>query len=436
MKKKYLIPAILVVLMQVALGAFLVFTSFYMDENYYLAVRAKGSSVYNYSIRTPATTSGGADKPTLRRSNTDEGNVTNIIMGNLYSQTVTIGVLNNETTQREITSANHRLDVTLRSMIELSGTDSDKDYILAHLTNENIHLYQSFIIYLTAQDEDGVRNEILGTPHVTTDFTLFGNGNETTETGITPDNEVTGTYLQLKHYDVKGYLSKSGTAMITAKTFIDFDDEWKYQEEFPVQDGTEEQIGVNVSAVSNLSYNPDKLRFTNMTTLPTTPNSTYYYIKESDEASLIYNMKSEILDEYDKVGAPSFNYSQQGINPKNFIDTTQTRLPIQTAATYSATKIKRSDFMNAEKIKYTLKLYKKVDDGTEVKYNEVNNVADYIDLTAADSVFIKIHDGVTPAFADGAKMTKTGNNMLVYMADIDQSAFTRQENQRIYKRKT
>ncbi len=38
MKKKYLIPAILVVLMQVALGAFLVFTSFYMDENYYLEI--------------------------------------------------------------------------------------------------------------------------------------------------------------------------------------------------------------------------------------------------------------------------------------------------------------------------------------------------------------------------------------------------------------
>ena len=63
-------------------------------ENYYLAVRADGNSVYNYSIRTPATTSGGTDKPTLRRSNVEEGNVTNLIMGNLYKQTVTIGVQN------------------------------------------------------------------------------------------------------------------------------------------------------------------------------------------------------------------------------------------------------------------------------------------------------------------------------------------------------
>ena len=40
---------------------------------------------------------------------------------------------------------------------------------------------------------------------------------------------------------------------------------------------------------------------------------------ETCNAALVFNMKSEILDEYDKAGTPSFNYSQQGINPKNFI---------------------------------------------------------------------------------------------------------------------
>lgn len=401
-----------------------------LDENYYLAVRAKGDSVYNYSIRTPATTSGGDNKPTFRRSNADEGNVTNIIMGSLYSQTVTIGVKNNETTSNEITSANHRLDVTLTSMIELSGSDSDKDYILSHLTNENIHLYHSFIINLTAKDFDGIRSEIRGIPDVSTNFELYGNNLNDTYSNIT-QTEVTGSYIQLQHYDIKKYLSKNDTALITASTHINFEDDWQYQAEFPVQDGTESQIGVNVSAVSNLSYNPDKIRFTNMTAAPTTPNNTYYYIKESDEAFLVYNMKSEILDEYDKVGISSFNYSQQGINPKNFIDTTRTRLPIETTATYSATKIKRSDFMSAEKIQYKLKLYKKTDNGNEVIYSEVSDIADYIDLTANNSVFIKVNSGVTSEFANGAKMIKSRSNELTYTADIKQSEFTRQEDQRI-----
>lgn len=400
-----------------------------LEENYYLAVYAKGNNVYNYSIRTPATTSGGADKPTLRRSNADEGNVTNIIMGSLYTQSVTIFVENNGTTSNEITSANHRLDVKLQSMITLSGTDSDQDYIISHLTNPNIHLYQSFIINLTAKDSDGVRSEIRGTPNVSTNFILSGNREEDTYNNIS-QNEITGSYIQLQYYDVKKYLSKNGIAMITAETQIDFDDDWKYQAEFPVQDGTEDQIGVNVSAVSNLSYNSDKMRFTNMTKSPTTPNNTYYYIKESDEASLVYNMKSEILDEYDKVGVASFNYSQQGINPKNFIDSTQNRLSIKTAATYSATKIKRSDFMNAEKIQYKLKLYKKTDEGNEVKYVEVSDIAKYIDLEASDSVFIKVDSGVTSNFTSGAKMTQNDNE-LNYTADIDQSLFTRQEDQRI-----
>ena len=129
-------------------------------------------------------------------------------------------------------------------------------------------------------------------------------------------------------------------------------------------------------------------------------------------------MKSEILDEYDKVGISSFNYSQQGINPKNFIDTTRTRLPIETTATYSATKIKRSDFMSAEKIQYKLKLYKKTDNGNEVIYSEVSDIADYIDLTANNSVFIKVNSGVTSEFANGAKMIKSRSNELTYTADI------------------
>ncbi len=139
-----------------------------LEENYYLAVRAVGDSVYNYSIRTPATISGGSGKPTLRRSNAEEGYVTNVIMGSLYEQTVSIDVKNNDGSSVVINAENHRLDVTLNSTIKLTGKNTDKDYILGHLTNENIHLYQAFIINLTAYDTTGNRSDILGVPNVTT----------------------------------------------------------------------------------------------------------------------------------------------------------------------------------------------------------------------------------------------------------------------------
>lgn len=398
-------------------------------ENYYLAVRADGNSVYNYSIRTPATTSGGTDKPTLRRSNVEEGNVTNLIMGNLYKQTVTIGVQNTGTTSSEINSANHRLDVTLTALIQLTGSSSEKNYMLGHLSNPDIHLYQSFIINLTAKDDSGERIEILGSPTATTNFTLNGNNNSYSETGIS-QTDITGSFIQLKQFDIKNYLSQTGNAFITATTQIEFAEAWQYKAEFPTQDGSQTEIGVNVSGKSNLSYNTDKLRFTNMTQSPASPSNKYFYIKESDKSGLVFNTKSEILDEYDKVGAPSFNYSQQGINPRNFIDDTQTRLPVKATATYNATNIKRSDFSDAEKIKYTLKLYKKTDDNGEVKYTEVNDISKYIDLTDPDSVFIKVNSGVTSTYANGAKMEEV-DNQLVYTADIDQSAFTSKDNQRI-----
>ncbi|MBR0528557.1 MAG: hypothetical protein IJJ76_02180 [Ruminococcus sp.] len=402
-----------------------------LEENYYLAVRANGSSVYNYSIRTPATTTGGTDKPTLRRSNVEEGNVTNLIMGNLYKQTVTINAQNNGKTSSEITSVDHRIDVTLTSLIQLTGTSSEKDYILGHLaSNSNIHLYHSFIINLTAKDDTGERNEILGGPTATTDFTINGNNQPTYTEVDVQQKDISGSFIQLKQFDVKNYLSKTGYAMIKAETQIDFAEPWQYKAEFPTQDGSQAEVGVNVSAKSNLSYSTDKLRFTNMTEEPKPPSTKYFYIKESDKAGLVFNAKSEILDEYDKVGSPSFNYSQQGINPKNFIDDTQTRLPIFATATYNATNIKRSDFTDAEKVRYTLKLYKKTDDKGEVKYTEVSDISKYIDLTDADSVFIKVNSGVTSTYANGAKMTTEGNQ-LVYTADLDQTAFTSKDNQRI-----
>lgn len=402
-----------------------------LEENYYLAVRANGSSVYNYSIRTPATTTGGTDKPTLRRSNVEEGNVTNLIMGNLYNQTVTINVQNNGTTSSEITSVDHRIDVTLTSLIQLTGTSSEMDYILGHLaSNSNIHLYHSFIINLTAKDDTGERNEILGGPTATTDFTINGNKQPTYSEVDVQQKDISGSFIQLKQFDVKNYLSKTGYAMIKAETQIDFAEPWQYKAEFPTQDGSQAEVGVNVSAKSNLSYSADKLRFTNMTEEPKPPSTKYFYIKESDKAGLVFNAKSEILDEYDKVGSPSFNYSQQGINPKNFIDDTQTRLPIFATATYNATNIKRSDFTDAEKVRYTLKLYKKTDDNGEVKYTEVSDISKYIDLTDDDSVFIKVNSGVTSNYANGAKMTQE-DNQLVYTADLDQTAFTSKDNQRI-----
>lgn len=149
------------------------------------------------------------------------------------------------------------------------------------------------------------------------------------------------------------------------------------------------------------------------------------------KGKLIFNPKSEILDEYDKAGAPSFNYSQKGINPRNFIDKTQTRIPIKATATYNGANIKRADFTDAEKVSYTLTLYKKTDDPEthEVKYSKVN-VSEYIDVDDPDSVFIQVNSGVTQAYANGGKMTEK-DGRLVYTADLDQSAFPSKDSQRI-----
>lgn len=397
-----------------------------LKEDYYLCIRADGNRVYNYSIRTPAAIAGGSGLPSLRVSHLQENEITNIIMGDLYQQTMTINVKNNGTNNLEINSTNHRLDVSLRTTITLSGTSEDKDFILQHLQSGNINLYHAFVLTLTAYDTTGTRVEILGEPNVTATYKINGADASPAEGSFVG---VSGNYILLNEHDIKNSLNKIGATTITAEVQIDFDEAWQYNQEFPKQDGSLTNIGVNVSAKSNLSYHTDGLVYTNMTASPSEPNTNYYYVKEADGAELVYNFKSGIRDEYDDAGYSSFNYSQQGVNPKNFIDQTQTRIPMQTVATYDATSIKHLEFATAQKVKFTLKLYKKTGAAGSAVYSEVSDVANYIDLDP-DSVVIKDISGVVPAGASG-EMRKSGSNELSYVVNVNQSAFSRQEDQRI-----
>lgn len=403
-----------------------------LEENYYLCIKADGNSVYNYSIRTPYAIPGSTGKPTLRVSNLKESEITNIIMGDLYTQNVTLQVHNVDqeknpkgSNANEIDGIYHRLKVSLVNTITLNGSSAEQDFILSHLTNESIHLYQDYVVTLTARDESGERVEILGSPSVTTDFNFAGNGRSGSDT-IT-QNGLGGTSIQLGMHDIKEYLSKSA-AIISAEAVINFDEEWQYHAEFPVQAGSDDYTGVNVSAASNLAYNPETILYTSMTKDPAIPSNKYFFIKDSEEANLIYNFKSGILDEYDEAGYSSFNYSQQGENPKNFKEMDRTFVPVQTVATYDGTKLKKVDFDKAKNIKYSLYLYRKTDSGSDVSYVPVTNIYDYL-INDEDSVFIKVNSGVKSDYASGGLMTKTDGNELTYTAEIDHDAFNKIDDQ-------
>lgn len=403
-----------------------------LEENYYICFRATGNSVYNYAIRPTYAIPSAGGKPTLRVDKLNEDKITNIIMGNLYTQEVSINVTNVDknhnpklTNPNEIDGSYHSLKVELSTFITLNGDDDAKEFILSHLqSNSDIHLYQDYVLSLTANESSGEqRVEILGSPSVTTDFTFSGNGYSDTDTQN--QDRCGGNYIMLGMHDIKKYLSKR-SASITATAYINFDEEWQYRAEFPVQAETDPNIGVNVSGKSNLSYNEQSLLYTSMTTTPENPSLRYFYIKDSDEASLVYNFKTGIRDEYDEAGYSSFNYSQQGENPKNFREEDRTFIPVKTVATYDATKLKSADFEKAKYIKYTLSLFKKTDgnNGEDVTYEQVSTVYDYFN-NDTDSVFINVNEGVTTL---GEKMTASGNK-LEYTAELDQSRFTKIDDQ-------
>lgn len=410
-----------------------------LEENYYFCFRADGNSVYNYSIRTPFAIPGATGKPTLRVENFNDNEITNIIMGNLYTQDVQIVSVNlvdddghrkTANPNTEVDGIYHNLEVKLSTTITLNGTSSEQDFILSHLQNENIHLWHDYVLTLTAKDSSGGTSvEILGSPSVSTQFIIAGNSRSGEDRIV--KSGCAGNYIQLGVHDIKEYLSKE-PANISASATINFAEAWQYQAEFPVQSGLEQNIGVNVSAKSNLSYQQESLLYTGMTQAPATPSNKYFYIKDSDEASLVYNFKSGILDVYDDAGYSSFNYSQQGENPKNFKETDRMFIPVETVATYDGTKLKSADFKKAKFIKYTLSLYKKTDNGDKVSYVKVDTPSSYLKnelgSEGADSVFIKVNSGVKPEYAMGGIMTLTGSEF-VYTAELDSNSFTKVDDQ-------
>ena len=150
---------------------------------------------------------------------------------------------------------------------------------------------------------------------------------------------------------------------------------------FPFNQSGDPKYGTQVSVKSSVAYREEDLRYSALNSVMEDPEGKRYYTKTQNSAQLSFNAvpTDDITDE---IGYKTNNRSLLGVNGKY-----GTQPPIVGKAIYNVDDI--IDYDSAEKVVYTITLYKKVTGVSgKTKYEQVENISNYlrnVNLTDSNS---------------------------------------------------
>ena len=336
-----------------------------------------------YTVDIPVNTSlpapvAGAKAAEITRKRNYE-----VLIGDLFEQVTDELAVYPE--NEEINSSRHELRAYTKTSVYLKNTG-----IGIHLARTSQSIYQSYNIYLDRYDKDGnIENEIFALEDDTTDrFTAYYSTSAIAHdkaTGV-PSNldSLTNAYMDEIGENMLNVVTLNGINKTTLGnstkespyviyTYMDmnFNTE-QLGDEFPAKQG---DAGVKVRVDSLLSYDIKKVSTSNMVKSYPADNHKYY-MESLDSAKLTYEAKTgkSELDEYDKTGKNSENYSRLGVNGRT---SDENYMPINTVARYNAQSLAASDLNQASAMQLDMKLYKKTD------FTDTNGITkvEYVDVT-------------------------------------------------------
>ena len=342
-----------------------------INEDYYISMFVPksedyGNELYFYSIVGPSELSG------VKAAKVNKINSFNVLVADLYTQETSSLVVSPD--DQQISASNKLLAVKASTSITINNA-----YARAHLSGTE--LFHSFNLSLDRYTEAGVSSDIEGLEKsgITAKYSIGAEANAGS-TAVT-DIDLQSNYLNIVTTEIMAELlqaSEKGTPfVISAYIEMDFDEN-KLEAEFP-QKSSDSNIGVNVAATSNLSYDETRLAYTSMTEA-FAPDNHYYYRESVNSAILYYSAVSE-TDEYESYGKLSQNQSRLGVNG---YCSDLLKMPINTEALYNVSAISPDDLARAETLRLTIMLSKKTDMYDEtgaivgVEYSQVNDLRDYL----------------------------------------------------------
>lgn len=315
-------------------------------EDYYISFFTEADNdqpMRNITISSPSRLGDDGMIPSrLNNAKSEQSNV-HMILGNLYDQSFTF-----ETTGDEIINENNNtITGTLKAVVSLKSENADD--VKAYLKYRSIHLYHGFVIEAARTDEDGIQKGIKGSPQVTGTYTAGDTVHNISYNVTDPSIILTGNDTAENTADIKQYLINSNSVTITCNDLkIIYADDAGIIEQFPERKSESSTYGVVYSAYSNLAYVQENIGQSNITAAPVTPDGKNYYRENISVVTFTYNIPSDSPNEMVKIGI-----NGREINGE-----------ITAVGYYNVLNIPEEDLNKASKLKFTLYLYQKNEDGS------------------------------------------------------------------------
>ena len=321
-----------------------------VEESYYLSFfTPENNSLAMRNILISCSSRLGDSGMTPSRLNNSKESISKvrIILGNLYNQSFTF-----ETTGSEIINSDNRtITASLRTEISLKPENAQQ--IRGYLQNSSIHLYHGFIIEALRIEDETSEKGIKGAPHVYGTYTAGGNDYPIDYNCTDSEIAIIGKDSN-GAVDIKGSLISGDSAVITCNNLrISYDEDTSIIEQFPEHKTENSTNGTVYSAISNFAYVEDNIQQSNISANSADNNSKKYYRDNISTVSLNYDIPALMPNELTNCG----------------VNGLETNGEITAVGYYNVVNIPEADYSRAEKIKLTLSLYMKDNDGV---YNRVD----------------------------------------------------------------
>ncbi len=316
-----------------------------VSEEYYISFFTEADNdqpMRNITISSPSRLGDDGLIPSrLNNAKSEQSNV-HMILGNLYDQSFTF-----ETTGDEVINENNNtITGALKAVVSLKSENADD--VKAYLKYRSIHLYHGFVIEAVRTDVDGIQKGIKGSPQVTGTYTAGDTVHHISYNNTDPAIILTGNDTAENTTDIKQYLININSVTITCSDLkIVYADDAGIIEQFPERQSESSTYGVVYSAYSNLAYVQDNIGQSNITAAPVIPDGKNYYRENISVVSFTYNIPSDSPNEMIKIGI-----NGREINGE-----------ITAVGYYNVLNIPEEDLNKASKLKFTLYLYQKNEDG-------------------------------------------------------------------------
>ena len=377
----------------------------HIEESYYLSIFTKTNTTEDYVNRYNITSLSrltGGDSPA--KSSGTPGSA-DVLFGNLFTQTnVSYHANYDESNPDLIDNDNKTVKVKLESTIGLTATASNNFGTLIGGAN----IYQSFLVYLTRNDNSALTKAILGEPSAIASYEIkpVKNGSALdTLTGGNVSNgtdsqyaKVGGNYVEVTSgRNIASYLVDGG-AKITAYVHITYDSQESRVAQFPGRtstgDSSEQDKYAFVTASSNIGFDVNTIALSKSKKDATNASNTemHYYIMSSTAPTLEYNAFAD---------ADGDIYGQLGINANDLDDNTG-KVDVKTEAVYNISPI-AGDVADYNFVKVTFDLKQKEQETYDSYDTPALEIRTYMKDVIIDST--SVSDKNPKVYSSGAYVT-------------------------------